>query len=56
LTFRFLYNSEFIKEGSMFLLREGRTKILGIIKKLILDKNKLFDPKKKNLSLKLKAN
>ena len=30
-TFQFVYNSEFIKPAHKFLLREGRTKILGII-------------------------
>ena len=38
LTFRFLYNSEFLKVNSTFLLREGRTKILGNIIKLIHEK------------------
>ena len=31
LTFRFMYNSEYLKTNSIFLLREGRTKILGTI-------------------------
>lgn len=39
-TFRFLYNSEHLKPNSTFLLREGRTKILGFITKVY---NKLDD-------------
>lgn len=31
LTFKFMYNSEYLKKNSVFLLREGRTKIWGII-------------------------
>lgn len=31
LKFKFVYNSEYIKPGSKFLLREGRTKILGVV-------------------------
>jgi len=38
LTFWFLYNSEFIKPGQKFLLREGRTKILGLILSVSTDK------------------
>ena len=34
LQFRFCFHSEFLKEGSMFLLREGRTKILGTVTKV----------------------
>lgn len=34
LTFKFMYNSEYLKENSVFLLREGRTKIWGIITKV----------------------
>lgn len=29
LRFRFMYRSEYIKEGSRFIFREGRTKGLG---------------------------
>lgn len=41
LIFRFMYNSEYLKINSVFLLREGRTKILGTITELIHDKNSL---------------
>lgn len=34
ITFRFMFNSEFLKPNSTFLLREGRTKILGFITKV----------------------
>lgn len=40
ITFRFNFNSEYIKPNSTFLLREGRTKILGLIVKIY---NKLED-------------
>lgn len=33
-----MYNSEYLKVNSVFLLREGRTKILGTIKELIYKK------------------
>ena len=38
LQFRFVYNSEFIKPGQKFLLREGRTKILGIVSNVFTTK------------------
>ncbi len=41
LTFRFMFNSEYLKKNSSFLLREGRTKILGIVTKIITDKKQL---------------
>lgn len=34
ITFRFMFNSEYLKPNSTFLLREGRTKILGFITKV----------------------
>lgn len=34
LTFRFIFHSEFLKPNSKFLLREGRTKILGEVTKV----------------------
>lgn len=34
ITFRFMFNSEHLKPNSTFLLREGRTKILGYITKI----------------------
>lgn len=40
ITFRFNFNSEYLKSNSTFLLREGRTKILGLITKIF---NKLED-------------
>jgi len=40
ITFRFMFNSEYLKPNSTFLLREGRTKILGFITKVF---NKLDD-------------
>lgn len=40
LTFKFMFNSEYLKPNSTFLLREGRTKILGFITKVY---NKLED-------------
>ncbi len=40
ITFRFMFNSEYLKPNSTFLLREGRTKILGFITKVY---NKLED-------------
>lgn len=40
ITFRFMFNSEYLKPDSTFLLREGRTKILGVITKVY---NKLED-------------
>ena len=36
--FRFMYHPEYIKKGSTILLREGRTKILGVIINLITEK------------------
>jgi GTPase len=35
LAFRFMYHPEFIKKDSRIILREGRTKILGVITKVI---------------------
>ena len=35
LTFKFMFNNEYIKPDTPFLLREGRTKILGIIKRAL---------------------
>lgn len=40
ITFRFMFNSEYLKPHSTFLLREGRTKILGFITRIF---NKLED-------------
>ena len=34
LTFRFLFHCEFLKPNTKFLLREGRTKILGEVTKV----------------------
>jgi len=34
ITFKFMFNSEYLKPDSTFLLREGRTKILGVISKV----------------------
>lgn len=39
--FRFMYSPEYIKLGLTILLREGRTKILGTITRLITDKELL---------------
>lgn len=36
--FQFVYNTEFIKPGLKFLLREGRTKILGVITEVSSEK------------------
>jgi hypothetical protein len=36
--FRFMYSPEYIKLGLTILLREGRTKILGTITRLVPDK------------------
>ena len=33
--FRFMFHPEWVKEGSRFIFREGRTKGLGIIKEII---------------------
>ena len=38
ITFKFMYNEEYLQEGSPFLLREGRTKILGYIGKVFNSK------------------
>lgn len=38
--FRFMYNSEYIKPNSTIILREGRTKILGIVTRVIDSKEK----------------
>jgi len=38
--FRFMYNTEYLKPGSIILLREGRTKICGVI-------SRVFDPNEK---------
>jgi GTPase len=42
--FQFLYRPEFIKQDAPFLMREGRTKILGVITKLIYSKEDLHTP------------
>lgn len=39
--FRFMYNEEFLQPNSPFLLREGRTKILGYIVKIYSTKEEL---------------
>jgi len=39
--FKFLYRPEFIKQDAPFLMREGRTKILGVITKLIYSKEEM---------------
>lgn len=39
--FRFMYNEEFVQPDSPFLLREGRTKILGFIRKVYGTKDEL---------------
>jgi GTPase len=33
--FRFVYNNEYIKQGEPFILREGRSKIMGVITKIL---------------------
>ena len=43
LRFKFCYNNEYLKKGSLFLLREGRTKILGIVSKIFTDESDLKD-------------
>jgi GTPase len=37
--FRFLFRAEFIEKGSTILLRDGRTKILGVITDILIDQN-----------------
>lgn len=47
--FRFLYHPEYMKKDSTILLREGRTKILGIVTKVYpmkKDDEKVGDGKK----------
>ena len=39
--FKFMYNEEYLQPGSPFLLREGRTKILGYIGKIYTSKEEL---------------
>ena len=39
LTFRFLFHSEYLKPNLKFLLREGRTKILGEVTKVYSNLN-----------------
>lgn len=39
--FRFMYNEEYVQPDSPFLLREGRTKILGFIRKVYGTKDEL---------------
>jgi GTPase len=41
LKFMFLYNTEYLKENSVFLLREGRTKIWGVVTKVYETKEDL---------------
>ena len=36
--FRFMYRPEFLKEGTTILFREGRTRGLGVVSKVILPK------------------
>ena len=45
--FKFLYNAEYVKPGLTILLREGRTKILGVITKVYdsVERKKLADQK-----------
>jgi len=47
--FKFMYNAEYVKTGLTVLLREGRTKILGIITRVFdsQEKKKATDEKKK---------
>ena len=45
--FKFLYHPEFLKPDSMIILREGRTKIIGIVKKVYkptVDQSIVSDP------------
>lgn len=37
--FKFMYHSEFLKPDSMIILREGRTKILGVVTKVYKSEN-----------------
>lgn len=48
--FRFMYNAEFLKPGSTVLLREGRTKILGVITKVYdsIERKKLAELKQED--------
>lgn len=39
--FKFMYNEEYLKPNSVFLLREGRTKVLGVISKIYTEKDSL---------------
>lgn len=41
LTFKFMYNSEYLKPESRFLLREGRTKILGRVTKIYTNRESI---------------
>lgn len=41
IVFRFMYNEEFLQPDAPFLLREGRTKILGYIKKVYSTKEEV---------------
>jgi len=47
--FKFMYNAEYIKPGLTVLLREGRTKILGVVTRVFdsLEKKKLTEGEKK---------
>ena len=41
LKFKFCYSNEFLKNGSLLLLREGRTKILGVVSKVFYDESEM---------------
>jgi elongation factor 1-alpha len=37
--FRFLFSPEYIREGWVFLMREGKTKVLGTVCKVLPEKD-----------------
>lgn len=41
--FRFVYNAEFMKPEQIMILREGRTKIFGIVTCVISDKQLMLE-------------
>lgn len=50
--FKFMYNSEYIKPNSTIILREGRTKILGMVTRVIDSKEKEKDSKASAIDVK----
>jgi len=51
--FRFMYHPEYIKKDSTILLREGRTKILGVVTRIF---NMSDDEEKENRSEEISEN